>query len=133
MKLTFIKDILNFLSKTFRTIKNALSDGQAIVNKIKAVANSTVVKCIVAATSNKVDDAALLALQTALTEFAIVMGWADKLISDFEGDPDAKVVVMTALAAKASVIKAEQQGYKLTMQQAMAATPVVYDRSIVNV
>jgi hypothetical protein len=129
MKLTFIEKILSFLSVTFRAIKNALKDGQEIVDKIKAVTDSPVVKAIVKASPTKWDDAAI----AALVAFATIMGWADKLISDFEGDPDAKVVVYTALAAKAAVIEAEQQGHKLTMQQAMAAIPVSYDPTIVNV
>jgi hypothetical protein len=133
MKITFIEKILTFVSKTFRTIKNALSKGQAITAQIKAVADSPILKAIVSATSNKVDDAVLLAIQTGLTEFAIIMGWADKLIKDFDGDKDARTTVLTALAAKAAVIEAEHYGHKLTMQQALAATPVAYNPDIVKV
>ena len=133
MKIPIITDIINFFSKALKVIKSALKNGQEVTNKIKAVADSKVVSAIVAATPNPYDDALLFAIRNGLTIFATAMGWADKLIKDFEGDKDAKTVVYTALAAKAAVIEAEYKGEQLTIQQALAATPVVYNPDIVKV
>lgn len=133
MKIPIISDIINFFSKALKVIKTALNNGQKITNDIKAVADSKVITAIVEATPTQYDDALLLLIKTGLATFATVMGWAEKLISDFEGDKDAKTVVFTALAAKAAVIEAEYKGEQLSMQQAMAATPVVYNPDIVKV
>ena len=133
MKIPIISDIINFFSKALKVIKTALNNGQKITNDIKAVADSKVITAIVAATPNPYDDVLVQLIRSGLSSLSVALGWAEKLISDFEGDKDAKTVVFTALAAKAAVIEAEYKGQQLTMQQAMAATPVVYNPDIVKV
>ena len=131
MKLTFIKDILKWLSGAAKTIANALSKGEAVANEIKAVADSTILDAIVNLTATNIDNEGLIYLRKGLTAFILAMGWGKKAIADFEGDE--KAVVLTALNAKASVIVADWNGAKLSIQQALASAPVKYDPNIVNV
>lgn len=133
MKLTFIEKILSFVSKAFRDIKNALSKGEAIANEIKAVADSPILDVVVKLTPTNIDDKGLEYLRKGLTAFIIAMGWAKKAVNDFDGDQDARAVVLTALNAKASVLVADINGAKLSIQQALASAPVVYNPDIVKV
>lgn len=133
MKLTFIKDILNWLSGAAKKISQALSKGEAVANEIKAVADSPILDAIVNLTATNIDNQGLEYLRKGLTAFIIAMGWAKKAVNDFDGDVDGKAIVLTVLNAKASVLVADWNGAKLSIQQALASAPVVYNPDIVKV
>jgi len=131
--MNILKDILNWISGAAKKVAAALSKGSSVANEIKAVADSPILDAVVNITATNIDNEGLIYLRKGLTAFIILMGWGQKAINDFEDDSDAKAVVLTALNAKASVLVADRNGAKLTIQQALASAPVVYNPDIVKV
>jgi spore coat polysaccharide biosynthesis protein SpsF (cytidylyltransferase family) len=130
--MTILKDIWKFITGAIAKVKAALSQGSQIANQIKQVLDSPILDTAVKLTTTTLDDQALKAVRDGLATFIITMGWAEKFIKDFENDPDAKAAVLTVINAKASVLVADAEGIKLTIQQALASAPVVYRPEIMR-
>lgn len=130
--MNILKSIWNWITRAAATVKQALTSGTEVANEVKAVLNSPILDAIVALTPTGLDDAALKLLRSKLATFIALMGWSEKIITDFEADPDAKATVLTAISAKASVIIADIKGAKLSIQEALASTPVVYQPDLVS-
>lgn len=130
--MSIFKSIWKWISGAAKKVASALSSGQKVANEIKAVADSPILTAIVTMTPTKIDDVGLEYLRKGLAAFTILMGWGEKAIKDFESDPDAKAAVLTVLNAKASVIVADYNKAKLSIQQALASAPVLYDPKIVK-
>lgn len=130
--MSILTDILNWISGAAKKVAAALSIGQKIANEIKAVADSPILTAIVNMTATNIDNVGLECLRKGLAAFTILMGWGEKAIKDFESDPDAKAAILTILNAKASTIIADINGAKLSIQQALASAPVMYDPGIIK-
>jgi hypothetical protein len=130
--MSILKDIWKFITGAAVKVKAALLQGNQIANQLKQVLNSPILDAAVKLTTTTLDDQALKAVREGLATFIITMGWADKFIKDFEKDPDAKAAVLTVINAKASVLVADAEGAILSIQQALASAPVIYDPAIIK-
>jgi hypothetical protein len=130
--MSIFKKIFNWISGAAKKVAEALSNGKAVANEIKAVADSPILSAVVNMTATNIDNVGLQYLRTGLSTFIILMGWGEKAIADFKEDPDAKAIVLTALNAKAAKLTADYNGAKLTIQQAIASAPVLYDPKIIK-
>lgn len=130
--MSILKNIFDFITGAAKKVAAALSNGQKVANEIKAIVDSPILTAVVKLTSTNLDDAALQYLRSGLSAFIILMGWGQKAIKDFDSDPDAKAAVLTVLNAKASTIIADYNGAELSIQQALATAPVLYDPEIVK-
>ncbi len=131
--MSIIKDIFNWISGAAKAVANALTKGNAIANEIKAVADSPILDVVVNLTATNIDNQGLEYVRKGLTVFIMAMGWGQKTINNFNTDKDGKAIAMIALNAKASVLVAEWTGAKLSIEQAMASAPLVYNPDIVKV
>ena len=130
--MSIFKDIWKFITGAAKKVSQALSSGQKVANEIKKVADSPILTAIVNMTATNIDNVGLEYLRKGLAAFTILMGWGEKAIKDFESDPDAKAAVLTVLNAKASVIVADYNNTKLSIQQALVSAPVLYDPKIIK-
>ncbi len=129
----YFKKIWAWLTKAAAKIKVALGEGMLVANQIKQVADSKLLDAVVAATPTPLDDTALLAFRIALAKFITLMGWAEVVLDSLEtADADAKAVVLTAINAKAAVLVAKAQGADLSIQEALASAPVIYDPRLLS-
>lgn len=126
-----LKSIGSFFSGAARKVKEALSFGVVIANRVKQVADSPLLDVVVKLTPTPLDDAALVSVRTALGVWITKMGWAEKKVSDF--DETTLPHVLNSIAAEAAVLTAEYNNADLSRQQAIASEQIVYSPKIVEV
>lgn len=126
-----LKDILDWITGASAKVKTVLGISKDYANEIKGVLNSPLLTAIVKATPTDLDDKALEVLRSGLAAFIVIMGWADRFLSEFDKDPDARAAVLTVINAKSAVLIGEIKGADITMQQALASAPVVYEPNLV--
>jgi len=131
--MSIINKIISWILRSTVTVKSALSQGREVANQVKRITDSPLLDAIVKATATPLDDAGLVAFRKALSSFIVLMGWADLVLQAIDDvDPDAKAVVLTAINAKAAVLVAEAKGATLTIQEALASAPVIYDQNLLD-
>jgi spore coat polysaccharide biosynthesis protein SpsF (cytidylyltransferase family) len=128
--MSILKNIWKFIKGNVAKIKAALSQASSIANQIKALTDSPILDSVVKLTETNLDNKALELVRNKLASFIVVMGWAEKVINDFEADPDAKASTLTVISAKTAVLIADANGAKLSIQQALASTPIIYNPKI---
>lgn len=124
-----LKAIGDFFSGAARKIKEALTFGKDIANKVKQVVDSPLLDVIVNLTPTQADNALLVYVRSGLGLWIQKMNWVDKKVSDF--DETTLPHVLNAISAEAAKLTAEYNNADLTRQQAIASAQVVYDPKIV--
>lgn len=124
-----LKSIGSFFSGAARKVKEALTFGKDIANRVKQVIDSPLLDVVVKLTPTPLDNNALAAVRTALAVWIEKIGWADKKVSDF--DETTLPHVLNAISAEAAKLTAEYNNADLSRQQAIASAQVVYDPKIV--
>lgn len=128
--MNILKQIAAFFTGAARKIKEALTFGKDIANRVKQVVDSPLLDVVVNLTTTPLDNAALIYVRQALPSWIEKMGWAEKKLSDF--DETTLPHVLNSIAAEVAVLTAEHNEVDLSRQQAIASEQVVYDPKIVQ-
>jgi hypothetical protein len=127
--MNIFKKLIDFITGAARKIKQALTTGKDIANKVKQVVDSPLMDIAVTLIPGTADDAVLLYLRQNLPLWIEKMGWAEKKVSDF--DETTLPHVLNAISAETAKLTAEKTNADLTRQQAIAAAQIIYDPKIV--
>lgn len=128
--MNILKKIAAFFTGAARKIKEALTTGKDIANRVKQVVDSPLLDVVVSLTPTPLDNAALLYVRQLLPSWIEKMGWAEKKISDF--DETTLPHVLNSIAAEVAVLTAQHNNADLSRQQAIASEQVVYNPKIVQ-
>lgn len=128
--MNILKAIAAFFTGAIRKVKEALTFGSQIANRIKQITDSPLLDVVVNLTTTPLDNAALLYVRQMLPAWIEKMGWAEKKLSDF--DETTLPHVLNSIAAEVAVLSAEHNNADLTRQQAIASEQVVYNPNIVQ-
>lgn len=127
--MNIFQKIAAWITGAARKIKEALTFGKDIANRVKQVVDSPLLDVIVNLTPTQADNALLVYVRSGLGLWIQKMNWVDKKISDF--DETTLPHVLNAISAEAAKLTAEYNNADLSRQQAIAAAQVVYDGKIV--
>ena len=124
-----LKAIANFFTGAARKVKEALTFGKDIANRVKQVVDSPLLDVVVNLTATPLDNAALVFVRGQLELWIDRIGWSDKKVSDF--DETTLPHVLNAISAESAKLTAEYNNADLSRAQAIASAQVVYDPKIV--
>lgn len=127
--MNIFQKIAAWLTGAARKIKEALTFGKDIANRVKQVVDSPLLDVVVNLTPTPLDNAALIFVREHISVWLAKIGWAEKKISDF--DETTLPHVLNAISAEAAKLTAEYNNADLSRQQAIAAAQIVYDGKIV--